>query len=115
MIGRAIILVDGKRPFTTNVFLPFLCRPEECKDPDGKKRSPLILANIDQYGCFRTAVVATIDPDGIAQVGLPRKWFEPVWGVQDKKLADEMVQSYLHFDEKGRCVVANGKYFKVRP
>lgn len=113
VICRPILLLDADAPYTTNVFLPFLCQPDDCRDRDGRKRSPLMLAWSDDVRSSRVAMVSMAGSIGIAPVWLPREWFKPVWSVPDAKTAEAMLDQYLDFD-RNRCLVAHGKYFRVK-
>lgn len=113
VLARSILLLDAEPPYTVDVFLPFLRRPEDCRNRDGRQRSPLVFAWANRSRMSKSVLVPTANQRKVSTIQLPRSWFKPVWGVADPKSAEKMLSTYLEFDGKDRCVVANGQYFKV--
>lgn len=109
LLCRSILLLYPDRPNYIETFVPFLRQPEKCKNRYGVQRSPLILAWIDSSQKYKVAVVAVADQREIDVVYLPREWFKSVWGFEN---CDPLIQ-YLKFDNRDRCAVAQGIYFKV--
>lgn len=109
VLCRPILLFDAAPPHLKDVVLPFLRRPDECRDRNGILRTPLVLAWSNDSHRTRVALVSTVKANIISPIRLPRDWFDSISEMKNKT----RLTQYVDFDEQNTCLIASGKYFKV--